>query len=55
MTREEIKNIQHHLDIENHTHHFKLKFKYTDDVSFICNQTQYLMIYHILAVAKVDF
>ncbi|MFM6957743.1 MAG: hypothetical protein ACKOXD_04140 [Acinetobacter sp.] len=51
----EIKNIQHHLDIENHTHHFKLKFKYTDDVSFTCDQTQYLMIYQILAAAKIDF
>jgi hypothetical protein len=51
----EIKNIQHHLDIENHTHHFKLKFKYTDDVSFTCDQTQYLMIYQILAAAKIVF
>ena len=48
----EIKNIQHHLDIENHIHFFEFKFKYTDDVSFTCNQTQYLMIYQILAAAK---
>lgn len=51
----EIKNIQHHLDIETHTHYFKFKFKYTDDVSFSCNQSQYLMIYQILAAAKIDF
>ena len=51
----EIKNIQHHLDIENHIHFFEFKFKYIDDVSFTCNQTQYLMIYQILAAAKIDF
>lgn len=51
----EIKNIQHHLNIETHIHFFELKFKYTDDVSFTCNQTQYLMIYQILAAAKIDF
>ncbi|MEG1400380.1 MAG: hypothetical protein RSC45_11505 [Acinetobacter sp.] len=51
----EIKNIQHHLNVETHIHFFELKFKYTDDVSFTCNQTQYLMIYQILAAAKIVF
>ncbi|ENX04414.1 hypothetical protein F900_00404 [Acinetobacter modestus] len=51
----EIKNIQHHLDIETQIHSFKLKFQYTDDISFSCNQTQYLMIDQILTAAKIDF
>ncbi|MEG0347325.1 MAG: hypothetical protein RR605_04660 [Acinetobacter sp.] len=51
----EIKNIQHHLNVETHIHFFELKFKYIDDVSFTCNQTQYLMIYQILAAAKIVF
>lgn len=51
----EIKNVQHRLDIVTQIHSFELKFRYCEEISFTCTQTQYLMIYQILAASNIHF